>query len=381
MSKIKLHFVFALFFVFYVCMILMSCSMERHSVFQKANIYDHEIFSQAVIEHSEDPFRFYFSPLDIHKELNAWRKQMEKKKYKTFEEFMEDTKSVSFIVIRNDSILYENYFNGISRDSLIGVFSISKSVVGLLAGVAFDHGMIKSLNTSVSNYIPEYSKDTRKDVTLFHVMNMTSGFNSSDFTHIGKIEHLYYEDNLEAYIKNMSMKFRPGSEFIYKSFDTQVLGFCLEKVYQEKLYKVLEEKLWKPLQMEYNATWNLDRYLGNEKMFGGLNMHPIDLAKIGRLMLNHGKWNNQQVISEQWVQECFARKKENGRSVKYSRGWWQTTRKNAQEARRSDDLLAIGLRGQYLYLHPTKNIIIIRQGTDKGDINWDYEFYKLCEKL
>jgi CubicO group peptidase (beta-lactamase class C family) len=360
-----------------------ACRIDGYSYFRKANIYDHRIFSQSTIEKADKPYNFKFSPIDIHLELKRWMRPMLKKRerYKNFEQFLIAKQTVAFIVIRNDSVLYENYFNGANRDDQHGVFSITKSIIGLLTGIAYNDRVIKDLNEPIHHYLPAYSNDDRANITWYHLLNMTSGFNFSDYISFGKIIRMYYEDNLDDYIKRMNMKFAPGSEFIYKSFDSQVLGYCLEKATHRSVSELLEEKLWKKMGMEYDATWNTDRYLGRAKMFGGLNMRSIDLAKFGKLMINRGKWESEQLVSPYWVDECVSREQKAGKYFKYALGWWHLTRKTDGASKKAKDILAAGLRGQVLYIHPEKNIIIVRQGTDKADVDWDINMYRLAEML
>lgn len=304
-----------------------------------------------------------------------------RERYRSFEDFLIAKKTIAFIVIRNDSILYENYFNGSSREDPHCVFSISKSIVGLLTGIAYNDRMIRDLNEPLHHYIPSFATDDRAGITWYHVLNMTSGFNFNDYVSFGKIIRMYYENNLDDYIKRMNMKFAPGSEFIYKSFDTQVLGYCLEKATRQSISTLLEQKLWQKMGMEFDASWSTDRYLGRAKMFGGLNLRSIDLAKFGKLMIDRGTWNGEQLVNKYWVDECFSREQKAGKYFKYALGWWHLTRKTDGGSKKAKDLIAQGLRGQVLYIHPEKKIIIIRQGTDKAEIDWDLNMHRLAEML
>jgi len=361
---------------------MISC-IGGHSFFRKANIADHQFFSTATIHKSDrSPFQFCFSNTNIQSQLTRWKDTISPKNKKlNWNEFMQQSHTVAFIVIRNDSILYENYFNGMHRDSLIGVFSITKSIVGLLAGIALDRGLIKELHEPIHYYIPSYSQDDRRYITWYHLLNMSSGFNFNDYENFGKIINLYYSDNLDNIITQVNMKFPAGLEFIYKSFDTQVLGYCLEKVYGESLTHVLQRELWQPLHTAHNAYWNLDRYLGTPKFFGGLNMCPIDLAKIGKLMLQEGQYDNKQVVSQSWISHCKNNEINKGKSYKYGYGWWKDISPDPLIVKSSKDYYAAGLRGQMLYICPEKNIIIIRQGTAKGGVNWYHKAQQLTNLL
>ena len=121
---------------------------------------------------------------------------------------------------------------------------------------------------------------------------MTSGldFKESYFNPFGHAATFYYGTNLRKAIKKLKLKNEPGKDFDYVSGNTQFLGLILERALKNKsITKYLEEKIWIPLEMEYDATWSLDRKRnGLEKTFCCLNARARDFAKIGRLFLNKG---------------------------------------------------------------------------------------------
>ncbi len=125
----------------------------------------------------------------------------------------------------------------------------------------------------------------------------------------------------------------------------------------------MQEKLWQPMQMEYDASWSLDKKNGGvEKTFCCVNARARDFAKLGRLYLNKGNWNGKQIVSKQWVETSTKIDTTNGSAWHYQYSWWLPTK--------NGDFMAIGILGQYIYVNPAKNLVIVRMGKQVGGVNW-----------
>ena len=148
------------------------------------------------------------------------------------------------------------------------------------------------------------------------------------------------------------------------SGNTQLLGLILERALKNKtITQYLEEKIWIPFEMEYDASWSLDRKKnGIEKTFCCLNARARDFAKIGKLYLNNGQWNGKQIVSESWVKQSTKIDQTNGSAWYYQYQWWIPTY--------NGDFMAQGILGQFIYVHPKNNIIIVRLGKNTGNANW-----------
>jgi CubicO group peptidase (beta-lactamase class C family) len=204
---------------------------------------------------------------------------------------------------------------------------------------------------------------------------MTSGieFNESYFNPFGDAASFYYGRNLRKEIAEMKSKTEPGTKFAYASGNTQLLGLVLERALKGKTVTTyLQEQLWGPLGMEYDASWSIDRKTdGLEKTFCCLNARARDYAKIGRLYMNKGNWNGKQIVSENWVNESTKLDTSNGSPRYYQYQWWIPTP--------NEDFMAQGILGQYIYVHPTKNLIIVRLGKTEGKADWWSIFTSLAE--
>lgn len=282
-----------------------------------------------------------------------------------FETFLETRETLAFLVIKSDTIHYEQYFDDYARESLFPSYSVAKSFTSLLIGCALEDGLIQSIDEPVTNYVPELEKRGFDKVSIRNVLQMTSGidFNEKYSNPFSDVARLYYDRNLRITVGKFKLKSNPGEKFAYNSGESQLLGLILERALKYKtITEYMQEKIWSPLGMEYDATWSLDREKnGMEKTFCCFNSSARDYARIGRLYLNKGNWNGQQIISEQWVIESTKEDTSHGSSDYYQYQWWTN----------ADSFKGVGIRGQMLYVNPSKELIVVRLGKDTGNVRWD----------
>ena len=347
---------------------LNSCKVGRFFVYNFADIKDYKIFSDREAQNDSSVFHFAVAekgkvPKEIALEGNAVE----------FEAFLESNKTVAFLIIKNDTIQYEKYFQKYDEESIVPSFSMAKSITSILIGCAIDDGFITSVDELVTSYIPELKGNGYDKLTIEHLLQMTSGldFNESYVNPFGHAATFYYGTNLRKAITKLKLKSEPGVKFEYVSGDTQILGLVLDRALKNKaLTEYLEEKLWIPLEMEFDATWSLDRKKdGLEKTFCCINARARDFAKIGRLYLNKGNWNGRQIVSESWVAQSVKLDTSNGSAWYYQYQWWLPTK--------TGDFMANGILGQYIYVNPESNLIIVRLGKKKGDVHWGEVFTSL----
>lgn len=340
---------------------LSSCKVSRFVVYNFADIKDYKKFPKREIQNtSNEVFKFKNSPSPL----------------KIDEDFLKKNKTVAFLVIQNDTIKYENYFNNYNKSSIVTSFSMAKSMISILIGCAIEDGYITSVNEPVTNYIPELIDNNFDTVTIENLLQMTSGlkFNESYFNPFGHAASFYYGRNLRKAVLKLKLNTSPGTDFNYKSGNAQILGLILDRALKGKtISSYLEEKIWSPLHMEYDASWSIDKKKdGIEKTFCCINARAIDFAKIGRLYLNNGKWGNKQIINEEWVKTSTKIDSLKGSSKGYQYQWWLNE---------FGDFNARGILGQYIYVSPEKNLIIVRLGKKYGNTNWDEEFLKIKNRL
>lgn len=338
-----------------------SCYIGRTVIYNFADIKDYKKFPARTIETDRPPFVFpnasHQRPPKIfafgHTEIS-------------FEEFLKRNETVAFLIIKNDSIYYENYFFGYSRESIIPSFSMAKSVLSILIGIAIEDGYIDSISDPVAKYVPGMEDKKFRKVSLENVLNMTSGiaFNEAYLSPFSDVAPFYYGKNLTKRTKKLKIESKPGENFEYNSGNAQILGLVLNNALPPgtSISEYLEKKLWKPLGMEYNATWSLDEEGGIEKTFCCLNARAIDFAKIGRLYLKGGKWKGAQIVPQEWVENSTKIDTSNGDAWYYQNLWWLPSA--------NGDFMAKGFLGEFIYVNPKEDLIMVRLGKDYGSVRW-----------
>ena len=347
-----------------VIFLLGSCKIGRFIIYNFADINDHQKFQSRPLLHHTAPFKFYNTDKPkVPKTLSINGKEI------AFDSFLAQNETVGFLIIQNDTIQYEQYFDKYDTASIVPSFSVAKSVTSILIGCAIDDGYIRSENDLVTAYLPHLKNNGFDNVTIKHVLQMTSGlgFNESYVNPFGHAASFYYGRNLRNEVSKLKIIRVPGTQFEYVSGNTQLLGMVLEAALKNTtVTDYLQKKLWNPLQMEYDASWSIDKKKnGMEKTFCCLNARARDFAKIGRLYLNKGNWNGKQVVSEKWVSQSTNIDETDGSAWYYQYQWWLPTR--------NGDFMAQGILGQYIYVNPSKNMIIVRLGKNEGKADW-WEF-------
>lgn len=284
--------------------------------------------------------------------------------------FLAEWGTVAFLVIQEDSILYEAYWEDWTPQTLSNIFSATKSIVGILIGIAYDEGYIGSLDDKVGKYLPEFQKGEKSKITIRNLLTMSSGLNWDEaYTALfSKTTQAYYGDEIRKLVMSLEAVEEAGKKYSYKSGDTQLLSFVLEAATGQTISAYAEEKLWKPMQACNDALWNLDKKGGDEKSYCCFNSTARDMARFARLMLHKGNWNGKQLVSEAYLQEAMspAAYLENefgdGSLDYYGFQIWIMHYRGMQfPAFR-------GLGGQYLFAIPQKNAIVVRFGHKRSEL-------------
>lgn len=338
-----------------------------------ATVLDYLIFPSRALKASQHPFRFRRTRED-HK-VGAALAAIEYapgKRVGDLETFLTRSATTSFIVIKDDGILYEKYFNGYRRDSIVTSFSVAKSFVSTLVGIAIDEGKIGSINDSITKYLPELVKrDPRfARITIQDLLLMSSGMRYHEDDPDNDDDITYHAADLrKAALEKTAIVGAPGEHWHYNNYHPLLLGIILERVTGMSVTAYLQEKLWGPLGMEHPGSWSVngDQH-GLEKMESGINATAIDFAKFGGLMLNDGQWDGKQIVSPGWVERATQPQEKsssyynenmffNSLGHYYSYFWWGSKRAGGKS-----DFCAVGNKGQYIYVSPQKKVIIVRNG-------------------
>ena len=365
--------------LFVLCALLMSsCAIIRG--YRADGLYGPDIFSFEHCEHDtiakgETSFRFPIATkrADWIDTLHFYT-QPPKCNNMTFVEAMDqESKTQGVLIIHDDSIVYEKYWGDFSADRLATVFSVSKSITSLLCGIAVDDGYIESIDDPVTKYLPELKgKDSRWErLTIRHLLDMQSGldfddeyeFKIKELKTVNAIARLNYGHDIMRQIKGLKFRCEPGTEFRYESMTSAILGVIIERASGIRYADYLSEKVWKPLGMESDALVNIDsRKHDVAHAFGGITLTIKDLAKIGRLYLNHGVWEGKRIVSEEWIRQSSEYDDSNHG---YHFNWYNI---HYEGYGKSDypGFYAVGIKEQVLYVNPYKNLIMVRIGMDNN---------------
>ncbi|MDN3587331.1 serine hydrolase [Pedobacter aquatilis] len=347
-----------------------------------ANTY--KIFPQAVVHKSNSP-SYFIRTTKSRSDLDTLHVFDGNHQYITFKDYIKNGEINAFLVIRNDTVLYEKYQNGYADSTLTTVFSGAKSIISIMIGKALDNGNIKSLNERVTVYIPELkAKPAFEDITIKHLLDMKSGLEFQDA--LGGITKAFFSDeakyfythDMKAELLKAKLVNKPGTVWQYKSIDPILLAWVLEAATGKSVSEFFEENIWKNLGTEYNASFGLDHINGLANTASRFQVAAIDFAKIGKLFLNKGNLNGKEVLSENWINQSVNIGAERPASAKgwqksaHHFLWWIPQEGDA------GDYAAEGMRGQRLYIDPKTNTIIV-QFANRG--SGDYPYRKISRHL
>ena len=358
-------------------MLTTSCHVGRFFYWNFADIKDYKKFPAVPIENGGEIFYFDEPEKQINPDLPG--AFATKDKNYSLDQFLENNKTVAFLIIRNDSILYEKYFSGYADSSIIPSFSVSKTFVSALAGIAINEGYIESADKPITDFIPELLSQNPafEKIRLEDLLNMRSGikFNEGYSNPFADMAKYYYGKNLKKYITKLIIEEPPDQSYNYISVNPLLLGMAIERATGRQLNQYLQEKIWMPLGMEFDASWNVDSKKDSQiKMFCCINARTHDFAKFGRLYLNKGDWNGQQIVPRDWVEKSMSIINDSRDSQDYPYTYlWRVKEDGA--------IFAKGVLGQYIYIDPGKNVIMVRLGKKSKGVHWAGLMEELCEGL
>lgn len=274
--------------------------------------------------------------------------------------------SKAFLVFHKDVLIYEDYYDGYTKDKISNSFSMAKTILSVITGVAVKEGRI-SVEDPVVRYLPDYIEDPDSTLKIKHLLTMTSGidFQENYGDPFGFMAKAYYGTDLKALVKGHKIIHQPGTLHQYLGGNNLLLSFALEKAIGKKIGDYCSEKLWGPLGMENDAVWILDDEDGDEKTFTGVYATARDFSKFAALFMKKGSLYGEQIVDSSYVKTSVTpvgSLDEDGRVTDYyGYAWWLT------EYEGHDVFYMRGILGQYVICVPDKSLIITRLGTSRSD--------------
>lgn len=291
-----------------------------------------------------------------------------------FESDFSKFQTVAFVVVQHNKIIFEQYWKNYTPISLSNSFSMSKSIISLLVGCAIKDGSIKSVDQPVSDFLPEWTSFEGKTLIIKDLLTMSAGveWDESHNSLFSKTTEAYYGKDLWKLTLTEKLVEKPGVRFNYQSGVSQILAFLLQKATGKSVSQYASEKIWTPIQAEEDAVWSLDHKKGMEKAYCCFNSNARDLARLGQLILNKGRWNGKQVVDSNYINEATT-----------PATWLQYTPKSSQNQSISVKPVPCtfygyqfwianyqglkipyfrGILGQYIFVIPELDAVIVRLG-------------------
>ena len=276
---------------------------------------------------------------------------------------LEADETTSFLVLKDGEIVFEEYWEDHTLYTRSNSFSMAKSIIGLLVGIAIDEGHIKSFDEPISEYIDFFPNDT--PVTIRHLLTMSSDLNwrESAKNPFSENAAAYYGRNLEKLMRRLSFGNATNERFYYASGNSQLLGFILENATGMAVSDYFSKKIWGRINPLQDALWSLDTKDGMEKAFCCLYATTHDYAKLGQLLLQQGVWGDDTLIQPSTLDALFsfATLADGRTNFSYGMHFWLVNHPKEKI------VYARGILGQYIIVFPSSKVVVVRTGHQRKD--------------
>lgn len=284
------------------------------------------------------------------------------------EQELKDLYSVGFAVFQHDSLIFDQYWNGWHADSISNSFSVAKSYVSVLTGIAIGEGKITNVFQPVGDFLPEFKEGCYAKINLYHLLTMSTGldWSESGANPFSDNARGYYGSNVRKLSLSQPFREEPGKKFDYISGSTQIMVEVLEAAYGRPLDELVREKIWKPLGAEHEAYWGKDRAEGDFKGFCCLYATARDFGRIGQLYLDSGMWRGKQIVPREYWQASITPANLDDRgepNQRYGYYWWlaEVDGKPIHYCR--------GFHGEYVVVIPHEDLVFVRTGMKREEVN------------
>lgn len=289
---------------------------------------------------------------------------------------LEATDTISLIVVHGERIVFEGYGRGHGAGQISQIFSASKSVLSILIGAAIEDGFIGSVEDPVTRYVPELSQNGFDSVRIEDLLHMRS---NADYVEndnpFGEHVRFNYTPNLEREILALTVRSEADPGFVYKSSDNALLGLILSRALGDmSIATYTQDRLWQPLGMQDDALWSLDDDDGLERTWCCFSASARDLVRLGMLYRDGGRWRGTEIIPGDWVTastqeggylaDAWSGARFAGGFWNYGYQWWLIDPDRGNFTARGKD-------GQFIYVDPEMDVVIVRQGFSFGSYGGD----------
>lgn len=298
----------------------------------------------------------------------AYNQPVPEKPQKVFDK----TGTVAFLVIKNDSIISEHYWDNYSDSSLSNSFSMAKSITTMLAQIAVQKHIFTGWHQKVNSILPRVKGPHAAELELWHLSTMSSGldWDESYQNPWSVTAKAYYGNDIQELMLTLPISDTPGRSFNYQSGSTQLLAMCLIQATGKSLAELASEWLWQLLQTTHDATWHTDTK-GSEMAYCCFNSNARDFARFGKMMLHRGNFNGTQILDSAFVRLATT----GALAPYYGYSFW------LDETQGTKAFFQWGFCGQYIITVPEHNLVIVRLGTtDMVDRDEQSEYCRVLVK-
>lgn len=354
-----------------------ACVYARIFYFNVPNLSAAKNFDERLVRPSSHPLPFERQ----RQEASFSLRQSRSESYGTFDDLLVDNDTRALLVLHHDVIVYERYFHGVTAETRLPAFSMSKTFAAVLMGAAVRDGLIDSVQQHLVEFVPALSaRPGYRGITLEHLLRMTAGIDFNEESAAGAM--LYYTTDLRSLLHTYDVRTVPGQHYQYGSVSSQLLWEVLQsRLDRGTVARYFEERLWEPLGAERPAAWSLDSAArGVEKFSSGLSATVRDYARLGVLFQHRGRVQDRPVISAQWVEDSLAQDEVAGivrttdGAVRRGRYEWFWTLDGSS-------YFAKGYNGQYIFVDRARDVVVVRFGEGYGDVDWTELFRQMAESL
>jgi CubicO group peptidase (beta-lactamase class C family) len=329
----------------------------------------YKTFPHSTMKKGDTPYQFKYAKTDIPETFTFNGETI------SIKEFLELTGTTGFLIMKDDTILFEEYYQDEKEDDRHILFSVTKSFISALVGIALEEGKFDSVEDPITKYVPELKGSAFDGVSIKNILHMSSGvaFNedygdlTSDVNRMSAVIGL--GGSLDEFTADLTdTVFEPGTYNDYVSVNTHVLGMLLSRVTGESVTNYLTRKIWQPIGMEYDGYFSVDGK-NVEVTMGGLQASLRDIAKMGRLYLHKGNWEGSQIVPTAWIDASLDvsaphlapghNNPKSGTPFGYGYQWWLPVNPRG-------DFYAAGIYHQFIYIDPTNNVVIAKTSANKG---------------
>lgn len=358
--------------------LLPSCHFVRSFTYFRPDHKDGNKFPKQDIAKSENEFVWTYAktPIDLNNLTVHFRNGAES----SLDSLLKYSKTNGFLIVQNKEIKAEKYYGNYNEASKNLAFSVSKSAIASIVGIAIDEGLL-NYTAPITQYIPELLNNDSAfaNITFQNVFEMNSGIKirGKNAALFGDLARTYYGNNFYRFMKTIEIEKAPGGTPRYNQTDAELVALILKRVIGRPITEYFYEKIWNKIGAT-EAFWNTYKKDDLIRGYCCLNAKAKDFAKFAQLYLNDGVWNGEQILPKGWVSFVteYKGKNPNNKAFTFYRHWFPSTDGKG-------DYTAQGFNGQFIYINPLKDLIIIRLGKRDFDkeINWESILRNIAQKL